>query len=335
VTPPRPAIGITLGDPAGIGPELVARALCDRSPTAPDVIVFGDGAVLARAAKTLGVLPSGFQLVEPFRLSSCVPGQPTAETGRAQVAYLEAAVAVARSGGLRALVTGPIHKASCIAAGFGFAGHTEFLADRLAAGEVTMMLAGPRLRVSLSTTHLPLRDVAVRLSAAAIERAIVHTAESLARDFGVARPRVAVAALNPHAGEGGHFGDEEARIIAPAIDAARARLPRSVTVSGPHVPDAVFRQAAAAPIGEGRYDAVVAMYHDQGLSPLKVIDFDEAVNVTLGLPIVRTSPDHGVAYDLAGLPPGVAPSARARPASFRAALSLADTLSKRRFSPSK
>ncbi len=181
-----------------------------------------------------------------------------------------------------------------------------------------MLFAGPRLKVALATIHHALADVPRVLSSDGIATAIVHTAEALVRDFGVAHPRVAVAGLNPHAGESGHFGDEEPRVIAPAIATAQERLGARATVTGPHVPDVVFRDAL-----DGKHDAVVAMYHDQGLIPVKLIDFEEAVNVTLGLPIVRTSPDHGVAHDIAG-------KNLARTTSFAAALRLARELAARR-----
>jgi 4-hydroxythreonine-4-phosphate dehydrogenase len=221
-------------------------------------------------------------------------------------------------------VTGPIHKASCLAAGFAFPGHTEFLQARLGAAAVTMMFAGPRMRVSLATIHHALADVPRVLSAEAIAVAIQQTAEALVADFGIAAPRIAVAGLNPHAGEQGHFGDDETRVIVPAIESALTRLAAAgrplsdTTLYGPRVPDAVFRDHL-----DGRFDAVVAMYHDQGLIPVKVVDFEEAVNVTLGRPIVRTSPDHGVAHDIAG-------KRRARPTSFAAALRLAREMAARR-----
>jgi len=195
----------------------------------------------------------------------------------------------------------------------------EYLASRanVGAGQFAMMLAGPRLRVTVATTHVPLREVAGLLTADGIASTICLTADALARRFGIATPRVAVAGLNPHAGEAGRFGDEEDRLVRPAIEAARARLAAGGTraeISGPHVPDVVFREAAG-----GRFDAVVALYHDQGLIPLKLLHFDEGVNVTLGLPFVRTSPDHGTAYDIAG-------SGRASADSFLAALDLAGRL---------
>jgi 4-hydroxythreonine-4-phosphate dehydrogenase len=302
-------IGITMGDPAGIGPELV-RAVADG---ADDVVVFGDASLLTGLRA---------HVVAVTALSSVTPGVPTAETGRAQVAYLEAAVRAAQAGRLDALVTAPIHKASCIAAGFAFAGHTEFLQTRLGAEAVTMMFAGPRMRVALATIHHALWEVPGQLALDRLSTTIVHAAVALARDFGVARPRVAVAGLNPHAGEKGHFGDEEARVIVPAMAAARVRLASlgvTAELSGPHVPDAVFRDHAV----DRKSDVVVAMYHDQGLIPVKLIDFDDAVNLTLGLPLVRTSPDHGVAYDIAGR--GVA-----RTTSFAAALRLARQIAARR-----
>lgn len=322
----HPTTGVTLGDPAGIGPELVARAL-SAAPRPGRLKVYGDRAALERAARSLGARPAWdrCELVEVTQLAEHPLGVASAEGGRAQLAYLDAAIADARAGAIQALCTAPIHKASCMAAGLAFPGHTELLAARLAPGHtplpVTMMLAGPRLRVALATTHLALRDVPAALArddGEAIVRAILHAAAAATQVYGIAHPRVAVAGLNPHAGEAGHFGDEEARIVAPAIARARARLGSAATVIGPEVPDVVFRAASH----EQRYDIVVALYHDQGLIPVKLLDFDAAVNVTLGLPLLRTSPDHGVAYDIAG-------TGRARPQSFFAALALAQTAAER------
>jgi 4-hydroxythreonine-4-phosphate dehydrogenase len=333
---PRP-IAISLGDPAGIGPEVVARALAAR-PDLP-VIVYGDAGLLARAARVAQVEPpptSRIQAVTTLAASEVTPGRPNDVTARAQLAYLEAATDATLSGRAAALVTAPISKEWIARAGFAFPGHTEYLAARAGAAEVAMMLAGPDLRVTLATTHLALRDVPRVLSVDAITSAIVLTASALARGFAIATPRVAVAGLNPHAGEAGRFGDEETRLVVPAIAAARAKLAASAAstaaaaaaaataaaasgaaavVTGPHVPDVVFREAAG-----GAFDAVVALYHDQGLIPVKLLHFDDAVNVTLGLPFVRTSPDHGTAYDIAGR--GVA-----RAASFLAALDMASALS--------
>jgi 4-hydroxythreonine-4-phosphate dehydrogenase len=311
-------IAISLGDPAGIGPEIVVRALAAR----PDVaaIVFGDVGVLARAAAQVGVAAPRADQVRPVTAlapGDVTPGQPNDAAGRAQLAYLQAATDAALAGEVTALVTAPISKQWIARAGFAFPGHTEYLAARAGVAEFAMMLAGPSLRVTVATTHVPLRDVPRLLTAEGIASAIWLTADALARHFGIAAPRVAVAGLNPHAGEAGRFGDEEDRLVRPAIDMARARVAAAggavatAEVSGPHVPDAVFRQAA-----RGGADAVVALYHDQGLIPLKLLHFDEGVNVTLGLPFFRSSPDHGTAYDIAG-------SGRASPASFLAALDLA------------
>jgi 4-hydroxythreonine-4-phosphate dehydrogenase len=316
-------IGVTMGDPFGVGPELVVRALAGDG--AEGVVVYGDAAVLAAAAERAGV-PAPPRIVEGSALGELRPGAPDGRGGAAQVAYLEAAALAARRGEHEALVTAPIHKAACVAAGFAFPGHTEFLAERLGTPRVAMMLAGPRLRVVPATIHLALAEVPRALTVDGLAATLALTARALRDDFGIARPRLAVCGLNPHAGEAGHFGDEEARIVVPAIDRAREildgdRLP--CELSGPHVPDAVFRAAAAPPVGEGRHDAVVGMYHDQALIPIKLLDFDETVNLTLGLPIVRTSPDHGVAYDVAG-------TGRVRDGSFRAALRLAREIARRR-----
>ncbi|HVZ74137.1 MAG TPA: 4-hydroxythreonine-4-phosphate dehydrogenase PdxA [Polyangia bacterium] len=316
--PTRAPIAISLGDPAGIGPEVVARALAVRSEI--DVRVYGDPLVLAHAADAAGVArvrPEAIRAVTSLTPADVAPGAPNDASGRAQLAYLEAATNDVLAGAASALVTAPISKEWIARAGFAFPGHTEYLAARAATGEFAMMLAGPRLRVVVATTHVALRDVPRLLTPAGIASTIALTAEALARRFRIDSPRVAVAGLNPHAGEAGRFGDEEARLVVPAIAEARARLEKSgvvARVSGPHVPDVVFRQAA-----NGAFDAVVALYHDQGLIPVKLLHFDEAVNVTLGLPFVRTSPDHGTAFDIAA-------SFAAKPDSFLAALDLAASL---------
>jgi 4-hydroxythreonine-4-phosphate dehydrogenase len=311
-------LGVSLGDPAGIGPEIVVRALAAR-PDVP-VLVFGDSGVLARAAAAVGLPPLATERVRAvtdLAPGEVVPGQPNEASARAQVAYLAAATQAVMNGQTRALVTAPISKEWAGRVGFVHPGHTEYLAASAGVTDYAMMLAGPRLRVTVATTHLALREVATRLTPALIATAIRLTAASLRGSFGITRPRVAVAGLNPHAGEGGRFGDEETRLVLPAIALARRQLDEagiSAELSGPHVPDAVFRQAA-----EGDFDAVVALYHDQGLIPVKLLHFDEAVNVTLGLPFPRTSPDHGTAYDIAG-------RGRARPDSFLAALDLAASM---------
>jgi 4-hydroxythreonine-4-phosphate dehydrogenase len=316
----RPPIAISLGDPAGIGPEVVVRALAVRPDL--DVRVYGDPGVLARAAEKSTVprvADRALRAVTTLRPEDVTPGQPNDASGRAQLAFLEAAANAVLAGEARALVTAPISKEWIGRAGFPFPGHTEYLAARAGVGDqFAMMLAGPRLRVVVATTHIALRDVPTALTPEGIASTISLTAEALARQFRITRPRVAVAGLNPHASEAGRFGDEERRLVEPAIALARARLTTAgvaADVTGPHVPDVVFRQAAG-----GAFDAVIALYHDQGLIPVKLLHFDEAVNVTLGLPFPRTSPDHGTAFDIAG-------EWKAKPESFLAALDLAARLS--------
>jgi 4-hydroxythreonine-4-phosphate dehydrogenase len=308
-------IGITLGDPAGIGPEIVAAALAG----APvewrrRTIVYGDRGPLERGARAIGVELPELDVRGDGRGDASVSGAPDETSGGAQVEYLEAAVADAARGELAAIVTAPISKTWARRAGFAFPGHTEMLAERLGAQQVAMMFAGPRLRVALATVHVPLSEVAGALTTERVRATVELTAESLARDFGIARARIGVVGLNPHAGEGGLLGVEEQDVIAPALAAPCG----DAQLDGPLVPDAAFRAAS-----EGRYDALVAMYHDQGLIPVKLVDFEESVNVTLGLPIVRTSPDHGTAYDIAGR--GIA-----RATSMRRALALATEIVDRR-----
>ncbi len=308
-------LGITLGDPAGIGPEIVAATLASASAEVLSrVIVYGDPGPLERGARAMRVrLPPDLVLVGSRGGDRAIAGVPDEASGAAQVGYLEAAVQAAGTGELAAIVTAPISKTWARRAGFAFPGHTEMLAERLGARDVVMMFAGPRFKIALATVHVPLREVARVLTTARLRRVIELLAESLIRDFGIAAPRIGVVGLNPHAGEGGLLGTEDAEVIAPALTA----LPPAV-ISGPLIPDAAFRDALL-----GSVDALVAQYHDQGLIPVKLVDFDEAVNLTLGLPIVRTSPDHGTAYDIAGR--GVA-----RPVSMQRALELAVTMVDRR-----
>lgn len=311
----RTKVGITLGDPAGIGPEIVAAAL----HAAPRewrerIVVYGDRAPLERGAHAMGVPVPEVTLVGSGEGDRATPGTPDPISGAAQVTYLEAAVAAARSGELAAIVTAPISKTWARRAGFEFLGHTEMLAARLGACDVAMFFVGPKLKVALTTVHRPLAEVVTDLTTDRVRVVIELVATSMVRDLGVTAPRIGVVGLNPHAGEDGLLGDEDAEIIAPAL----AEPCGPATLLGPLVPDAAFRDAV-----HGRYDALVAMYHDQGLIPVKLIDFDESVNVTLGLPIVRTSPDHGTAYDIAGK--GIA-----RAASMQRALALAMEMVARR-----
>jgi 4-hydroxythreonine-4-phosphate dehydrogenase len=306
------SLGITLGDPAGIGPEIVAATVAG-APAAwcGRLIVYGDRAPLERGAAAIGVtLPADLAIVGDGLGDGAVFGRPDERSGAAQVGYLEAAVAAAARGELAAIATAPISKTWARRAGFSFPGHTEMLASRLGVRDVVMLFAGPRLKVALATVHIAHADVARALTTAGLRTTLEIVARALIDDFAIAAPRIGVVGLNPHAGEGGLLGTEERDVIAPAL----APLPPA-QLEGPLVPDAAFRALA-----DGRHDALVAMYHDQGLIPVKLIDFDESVNVTLGLPIVRTSPDHGTAYDIAG-------TGTARPVSMQRALALAVELS--------
>ncbi|MDX2225644.1 MAG: 4-hydroxythreonine-4-phosphate dehydrogenase PdxA [Verrucomicrobiae bacterium] len=285
----KPCIGITLGDVAGIGPEVIAKALQS------------------------GKLDGRFEYRVLFgNLAPAIaPGRVSRRAAHFALECLERGVALALQGSLAALVTGPVNKSGLKMTGFSFPGQTEFLAHLTRTKKFAMMLVGGKLRVSLVTTHVPLREVPSRLTQAGIADTILLTSH-YCRQAGIQKPRIAVAGLNPHAGE---IGTEEKSLILPALQKARRRL-RSLpsVLSGPHSPDTVFYQAL-----QGAYDAVVCMYHDQGLIPLKMLSFDTGVNVTLGLPIIRTSPDHGTAYDIAG-------KNRANPESMIAALNLAAQL---------
>lgn len=312
------AIGITLGDPAGIGPEVVARALADApAEVVADAVVFGDPEVLARAAALVGVTVD--VRCQGARIERVTPGHPDEASGAAQVAWLDEAIAAAGAGAIDALVTAPISKTWARRAGLAFPGHTELLAERLGASTVAMTFVGPALVVALATVHIPLAQVPGALSVERIVGVGRLLAVALADELGRPAPvRLGVLGLNPHAGEGGLLGDDEARVVAPAVAALSDALGDRAIVTGPLVPDAAFRDAL-----DGRYHGLVALYHDQALIPVKLIDFDRAVNVTLGLPIVRTSPDHGTAYDLAG-------TGRARATSTAAALELAVAMRARR-----
>jgi len=308
-------LGITLGDPSGIGPEIIAATLASAPPAWRDnLVVYGDRAPLERGAEAMGVRLPPIECIGDGAGDRAVFGKPDERGGAAQVSYLEAGVAAAKRGELAALVTAPISKTWARRGGFPFLGHTEMLAARLGAKDVAMLFAGPRLKVALVTVHRPLAEVVEDLSTERVRVVIELLVRALVRDFGMEEPRVGVCGLNPHAGEDGLLGDEDADIIAPAIEMGC----EPAALLGPLVPDAAFRDAL-----HGRYDAIVAMYHDQGLIPVKLVDFDEAVNVTLGLPIVRTSPDHGTAYDIAG-------KGMARPVSMQRALSLAVEMVQRR-----
>ena len=308
----HPTIAITAGEPAGIGPELVAR-LAQRHEAKPfpaRLVVLGDAELLAARAARIGAsvhyarydplafAPFGSAIAiwhQPLAAPT-VAGHPDPTNALAVLATLEAACDACREGTFAALVTGPVQKSAIQDAGIPFVGHTEFFAERTGTPRVVMMLVSgigaEALRVALVTTHLPLRAVPDAVTRKAIAETIAIVRRELAHRFGIAAPRIAVCGLNPHAGEGGHLGREEIDVVAPAIAAARAD---GTDVTGPLPADTVF-----VPDFARRFDAIVAMYHDQGLPVLKSVSFGHGVNVTLGLPFVRTSVDHGTALDLAG-----------------------------------
>jgi len=326
-----PRIAITMGDPAGVGPEIIVKALPreDISQVCRPIVV-GDVGLLKAAAEGIGPRffhgiehpgdssggPDAIDVLPLSDLKAFVtPGKPTIKGGRAMVEYILKAVELATSGEVSAMVTCPINKELMNQAGYGFEGHTELIAHLTGTKDYVMMLAGEKLRVALATIHCPLRDVADKISKELIVKTITITFHALERDFAIEKPRVAVAALNPHAGESGLFGREDMDIVQPAVKEARDS---GLSVEGPFPADTVFYHAL-----KGRCDAVVAMYHDQGLIPLKLLHFSDAVNLTLGLPIVRTSVDHGTAYDIAGR--GVAD-----PSSLIAAIKMAARIIKAR-----
>ncbi len=295
----RPVIAITMGDPAGVGPEIILKALCDkRLASCFNPVVIGDKGVLERVAGRLKLkaLPRGFDLISASELNSKTlrPGMPTIESGRAMIRYVEVAVEMAASGAADAIVTCPISKQAAHIAGFSFPGHTEFIAHLTRTKGFRMMLGGQTLKVILCTIHEPMKEVPRLLTQKNIFDTVKITHASFKRYFGFSKknPRIAVAGLNPHAGEGGVFGREEKSTIIPAIKKAR-RL--GINATGPYPPDTLFYRA----VRKKEFDCVVCMYHDQGLIPLKLLHFDDGVNVTLGLPIIRTSVDHGTAYDIA------------------------------------
>ncbi|MBB5043263.1 4-hydroxythreonine-4-phosphate dehydrogenase PdxA [Shinella fusca] len=330
-----PPLALTMGDPAGIGPDLtLALWTARKALSLPPFLFIGDGDVLRQRARALGLdvavaaaepetAARLFPEAIPVLASDCtvpaVPGMPDSRNAAAVTGAIETAVALTLAGRTSAVVTNPIAKAVLYEAGFGFPGHTEFLADlsaEAAGGRVplpVMLLAGPKLRAVPVTIHIPLKDVPAALT----EDLIVETAAITERDlrlrFGIARPRLAVAGLNPHAGEGGALGLEDDAIVRPAVERLKAA---GIDAVGPLPADTMFHDAARA-----TYDVALCMYHDQALIPAKALGFDTSVNATLGLPFIRTSPDHGTAFALAGK--GVA-----RPDSLLAALRLAEELAR-------
>lgn len=323
-----PRLAVTVGEPAGIGPELLIRLVHSRIDA--DLVAIGDQSLLLDAAARLGLsvqdetfdpgkrvaerAPGSYRIVhQPLPLAA-MPGRLEPGNAPAVVATLAAAAYGCRQGWFDAVLTLPVHKGVINDAGIPFSGHTEFFADR-AGCDVLMLLVANTLRVALATTHLPLRDVPDAITPDGIRKGLQLLVTGLRGDFGIAAPRIAVLGLNPHAGENGHLGREEIDVIAPGLSALRAK---GMSLDGPLSADTAF-----TPGKREHYDAYFAMYHDQGLTALKALDFGTAVNVTLGLPFVRTSVDHGVALDLAG-------TNRADAGSALAAAELALAIARRR-----
>jgi 4-hydroxythreonine-4-phosphate dehydrogenase len=314
-------IAITMGDPAGIGPEITARLCAEKD--LPALLVIGDEQMMRRAIGITGVrlathrvdsitqarfAPGSIDVLQVGNLPADLPfGRIDARAGGAAYAYVERAIGEAMAGRISAMVTAPLNKEAMKAAGIHYPGHTEILADKSGAAHYAMMLANAELRVVLATIHVPLAEVG-RLITVENELQTIRLARDACRQFGIGRPRVAVAGLNPHAGENGLFGQEDGAVIKPAIDAARAE---GIDASGPWAGDTIFMRAR-----RGEFDVVVAQYHDQGLIPVKYLGVDEGVNITIGLPFIRTSVDHGTAFDIAG-------TGKADHASLRYALRMA------------
>ena len=315
-------LAVSLGDPAGIGPEVVGKCWDHRDRFGlPPFVAIGDPRSLAAVwdgpiatiddpVEADSAFDVGLPILPMGSVDGDIPGHPSVAGAHCSLDALELAVGLARSGSAAAVVTGPVSKQQLYAIGFAHPGQTEFVAERcgVAPGNVAMMLAGPSLRTVPVTTHVPLDRVSSMLSPNLIENRGRAALRGLQRNFGIADPRLAISGLNPHAGEGGALGREEIDLIIPAIEALRAEGWR---VTGPHPADTMFHTAA-----RGQYDAALCMYHDQALIPLKALHFEEGVNITLGLPIVRTAPDHGTAFDIAG-------QDRADPRAMAAAMRMA------------
>jgi 4-hydroxythreonine-4-phosphate dehydrogenase len=324
-------LAVTLGDPAGVGPEIIAAAWRALRASGPVFFAVGDASTLTTAAAPVAVIGEASEAAARFAeglpvldlplAKPVVPGQPSADAAPFVVRWIEAAVQLALQGAAAGVVTAPIAKATLYEAGFAYPGHTEFVGELTRAAPMTgargpvMMLAAGNLRCALVTVHEPLARVPSLITEERIVGAGTVLAEALMRDFGVARPRIAIAGLNPHAGEGGALGREDIEVVAPAVEALRRR---GIDARGPLPADSMFHEAARQ-----TYDAALCLYHDQALIPVKMLDFWGGVNLTLGLPIVRTSPDHGTAFDIAGA--GVA-----RPDSLIAAIRMAAEIAARR-----
>ena len=307
-----------MGDPSGVGPEVVVKALFDDSISrSSHITVIGDYFVIDKIKKELRS-ESEFSLLDLSNVpqNNFSYGISDPSFGKASVEYIDKALAMLNNGDADALVTAPVNKYSVRKAGFkDFEGHTEYLAARTGTKDFAMMFVGKKLKIVLVTRHIALKDVAKSLTAESVYRAIMLAAVYLRKFFGIENPKIGVAGLNPHAGENGLFGDEEAGIIVPAIKKASATLNGLV---GPIPSDVIFHEAL-----DGKLDAVIAMYHDQALAPFKMLYFKDGVNLTLGLPFIRTSPDHGTAFDIAG-------KCVADATSMKEAIRLAAALSKKK-----
>ncbi|MBZ0129899.1 MAG: 4-hydroxythreonine-4-phosphate dehydrogenase PdxA [Rhodobacteraceae bacterium] len=320
-------IALTCGEPAGIGPELALKAWQVLRGKVPFFLIADPGHMAALPGNVpLATITDPAEAIEAGRRALPLlahafpaanrPGQPDPENAASVIAVIDRAVSLVQSGAASAICTGPIHKKALQdGAGFAFPGHTEYLAHLGGVARSVMMLAAPGLRVVPVTIHIPLSEVPIRLTEALLEDTIRITARALASDFGLAAPRLAIAGLNPHAGEGGAMGLEEISLIAPLIERLKGE---GLHLSGPHSADTMFHAEARS-----QYDAAICMYHDQALIPLKTLDFHGGTNITLGLPFIRTSPDHGTALDIAG-------KGRANPSSLIAALKQAATMAERR-----
>ncbi len=320
-------LGVTMGCPAGVGPEIILKALGHSFPEDLDLLILGDPEILKERARVLGCDPppviqgpdtpfEGAAIWPLSHLPEVKPGKPDKETARAMVRYIREGVTLCLQGALAGLVTCPISKTALRLAGEPFPGHTEMLASLTGAKEVAMAFYGDKLKIVLVTIHVPFSQVPALLSETKILSVSRLAYRFLKEDLGLHSPRLALSALNPHASEGGLFGDEEARLLEPAVRRAQTE---GLPLEGPFPADSLFFRAVS-----GEFDLVVALYHDQGLIPFKLLHFRDGVNLTLGLPIVRTSVDHGTAYDLAGK--GVADEA-----SLVAAIRLAYQMARRRF----
>jgi 4-hydroxythreonine-4-phosphate dehydrogenase len=322
--PVHAPLAIALGDPSGVGPEVTAKAWVARDiQRLPPFFAVGDARSIEAVwrgpivrisdpSHAEDVFADGLPVIDVEDAGAIRPGEPDSEGARCAIASLEMAVGLARSGAASGLVTGPVSKICLYEIGFTHPGQTEFIAERcgISPHNAVMMLAGPSLRVVPMTTHVPLAEVAANLCVDLLVRKGRATAKGLIRDFGIARPRIAFAGFNPHSGESGALGREEIDIIAPAVAELRSE---GIDATGPFAADAMFHKRARS-----TYDAALCCYHDQALIPLKTLHFDDGVNMTLGLPIVRTSPDHGTAFDIAG-------KGLAEPGAMIAAIKMAAT----------